>query len=152
MGLFKKLIGWSLIITCTPFVIVAVSDLVLGSDTSTGVLLALLFMFGTGSLGGARLAFPKKRAAEKALPAGDTAEQEALLLRAVGHFGGTIGAAQLAAHMGMSFADAKASLQKLAQEGACRVIVDEEGAELFRFPDLALGPGGSAEARDLLAP
>lgn len=151
--MFRKLVGWALIVCCTPFVIMAVSDLALGSDTSVGVLLALLFMFGLGSTAGARLVFLPRRsaAAPKALPGVSDDEKEALVLRAVRHLGGTVGAGQLAAHMGLPFAEAKARLQQLTREGACTVIVDEGGTELFRFPDLSLAPGDAARAKDLLS-
>jgi hypothetical protein len=38
----------------------------------------------------------------------------------------------------------------LRRQGACQVLIEAAGAELYRFPDVALGPEGTARAKDLL--
>lgn len=147
MRTLKKVIGFVLVLFSLPFVAMAAWDLVTGGDgqTSRGVLAGLLVFFSVTTLAGGLLLRASRRRVDDEVPL------EVLALRQAKAHGGTLGAAQLAAAIGIPLVDARRVLEGCVRQGACTVLVDENGLELFRFGELALDPGEAAEAKDLLA-
>jgi hypothetical protein len=149
MRALKIAAGGLMLLVGAPFVGMAVHDLITGDGkTAAGVLVGLVVFFGGIATGGGLLLRSAARTGRA--PAIPAESLEVLALRAAASAGGTLGAAQLAAAAGVPFADAREILAKLQREGACQVLVEASGAELYRFPDVALGPAGTARAKDLL--
>lgn len=148
MRALKKVVGFVLLLGGLLFTTMALYDLVTGADpeTGNGVLLGLVVFFGAVTLGGAQLLRAKGKGGDD-----DDVPLEVIALRTAAAHGGTLGAAQLAASAGVPLADAREVLQSCVRQGACTVIVDEGGLELYRFGELSLSPAETAKARDLLS-
>lgn len=147
MRLLKKIVGSVVLLFSLPFVAMAAWDLVTGGgDTRPGVLVGLLVLFSATSLAGALLIRGSRNTS-----GGAGVPLEVLALRQAKAHGGTLGAAQLAAAIGVPLVEARRVLEGCVRQGACTVLVDENGAELYRFAELALAPGQAAKAKDLLA-
>lgn len=147
MHALKKISGWLLILVGLLFSVMALVDLLTGGspETERGVLAGMVAFFGAMAFVGARLVRSRSsRPGEEDLPL------EVIALRTAQANGGTLGAAQLAASAAVSLADAREVLESCVKQGACTVVIDERGLELFRFGELALQPGEAAKARDLL--
>jgi hypothetical protein len=144
----KRVFGWSLLLVGAFFTTAAVIDIVTGSDKKTGldVLVGLVVFFGGLGYGGFRLIRAGTAGADRVLP---PVAREAAALRLAHTSGGSIGAAQLAAHAAMSFQEAEATLASLVGQGACDTVVTDGGAVLYRFPDLALTEGERRRALDV---
>lgn len=147
MRALKQVIGWVLVMGGGFFTVMAVVDLVTGADPDTGpgVLSGLAVFFGAVTVGGVQMLRAARRKPEHA-----GVPLEVIALREAKAHGGTLGAAQLAAAVGIPLAEARQVLEACVAQGACTVLVDERGLELFRFGELALTPGEAAAAKDLL--
>jgi hypothetical protein len=147
--IFKRVMGVLLLVTSLPFVGMAIHDLATGGDgkTTAGVLITIaIFFSGTAVSGIALLRSTRVRGVPELAPE----SLEVLALRTATSMGGTLGAAQLAAAAGVPFAQARDALEGLRRQGACQIVIESSGAELFRFPDVALGADGAARAKDML--
>lgn len=141
-------LGGLLVVVSVPFIGMAIHDLVGGGGkTAPGVLVGIALFFGGVTAGGVALVRSARAAGGPSLPAESL---EVLALQTATAMGGTLGAAQLAAAAGVPFAKARAALEQLHRQGACQLVIETSGAELYRFPDVALGPSGAARAKDML--
>ncbi len=73
---------------------------------------------------------------------------EPAIFRLAREAGGRISAGEVTASLGTPFDDAQQALQRLADRGACQVLVSEGGTTLFRFAEFE----GAGAKRDLLEP
>ena len=145
--ILKQIVGWLVIIPSVPFVFLSLMDLWQGdATTEPSVLVGMAVFFGLVSAAGLRLIL-SGRATPHVDPEVAT-QHEAAALRLAVSADGTLGPAELAAQGGMSFADAKLALDRLCKQGACEVVVTDQGAVLYRFHDLL--PRGEGPAKDLL--
>jgi hypothetical protein len=143
----KQIVGWLLVIPSVPFVIMSLHDLWWGDGkTGADILVGLAAFFGLVSAVGVKLILAGR--AGGAPDGGGLAGREAAALRRAAAARGTLGPAELAAQGGMSFAEARGVLDGLSRQGACEVVVTENGAVLYRFHDLQAR--GEGPVRDVL--
>lgn len=141
----KKVIGWILLGIGVLIVGGTLDDLLKGQ---VGELFSNLTVAGLFGVGGAALVRSaknddKRRLAAHAsgvamLPAGQL-PVEALVLRAARASGGRITPAEVAAATALPYTEAKAELDRLAEAGACQVVVGEGGLVVYRFPEFEDG-------------
>lgn len=149
MNTLKKLFGGVVALCSATLVAIALGD-VLGGGGKNGLGVAvglLIFFSGTMTAG---VMMVRSAIRDARAPRGLNADQEVMLLQLARQNGGTLGAADVAARIRIPFADARRALDGLRKQGACVLVVTETGAELYRFPDLALSAGEAAVVKDLL--
>lgn len=145
--MIQRVIGWLMLAFGLLGFASELEDLLAGSGEEPIFGLTLAAIFTTG---GAALLYSAARRRRRALASADPARHlrhlEPKVLQLAQERAGRISAVEASAVLGAPFEDARKLLETLTSQGACQIVVTEEGAVVYRFPELEPG----ARKRDLL--
>jgi hypothetical protein len=129
---FLGCLGLGLAIASAPFVVFAIGGLVDNTVTSA----ALLAFFGATGYAGYRVAQKNLFAPPPARPALPAAVVEHRVLEHAAGHGGRITVAELALKSGLSIDDSRNALDEMVRKGVANVLVTDDGATVYDFPEL----------------
>ncbi len=115
------------------FVVAAISDLVLNREPDkVGVLIGLLIFFGGLAAGGIFAAWKFMRSA----PARPNFDLENRILQLAAAKGCRLTVGMVALHCRASIEESRATLERMALQGAANVQVEDDGGIVYDFSDL----------------
>ena len=118
-------------VCCSPFVIMAIAELIDGSAKKVGVSIAMGVLFAFGTVGGGALAYKMFKT-----PKINPAIIESMVLQLAADNGAKLTVSELAMRSPLDLDKARAVLGEMVTKRAAEVLVDENGAEVFHFVEL----------------
>ncbi len=115
------------------FVVMAIGDLIGGSDTETGVLIALLVFFTGTTAAGVYMAKRHLIDVAREEAANSRRAREQAVLEVAAGSGGTVTVAEIAAGTGWGISETRELMGELAREGIAESDVNERGELLYVF-------------------